>query len=105
MKIPTVENFGQTLGAVKVSEPVPVVSDRGSNWQRVMERVFTNLGAQELQVDLGKLQSAIVRGVKFSPQDLIVYQIKASEFGLRVELVTKLSEALMTCMRRFQNTQ
>ena len=55
--------------------------------------------------EITQLQQAILKGEKISAQQLIYYQIKAGQFNLQVELISKVSDAALTTLRKFQNSQ
>ena len=53
--------------------------------------------------ELGELQNKILSSKVISPQELLLYQVKASQFGLGVELVSKIAESFSVSVRKFQN--
>ncbi len=55
--------------------------------------------------DLAALRRKVLTAKSVSPGDLILYQVKASEFGLGVELVSKVAESMATTVRKFQSNQ
>lgn len=55
--------------------------------------------------ELGQMKAKALQGAKLSARDLILYQIKAAEFGLGVELVSKVAESVSVTVRKFQNNQ
>ena len=61
--------------------------------------------ADDVYTGLVRMQERILGGEYIKPNELIVYQIKAGEFNLRVELASKVAESVMTTFRKFQNTQ
>ena len=58
--------------------------------------------SRDLHQELVSLQEGILSGRKFTPQELLLYQIKASEFGMEVEMISKLGETLTSTLRRFE---
>ena len=59
----------------------------------------------DLHQELLQVRSKLINGAEFSPRELLLYQIRAGEFGLQVEMVSKLSEAAMSTVRKFQHGQ
>lgn len=64
-----------------------------------------DLLGSNLQHDLQALQDKVLGGQAVSGRELISYQIRAQEFGLRVELLTKLADAGLHTVRRLQQGQ
>lgn len=54
---------------------------------------------------LAEQREQLIRGVAISPRELIAYQIRAGEFGLQVELVSKIADGVLSTARRLQNSQ
>lgn len=50
-------------------------------------------------------REAILSGKNFNPQQLISYQILASEIGVKVELLSKIAEGVMSTARKLQSNQ
>jgi len=59
------------------------------------------LGARALAAQRERL----LRGGAISARELIAYQIKAGEFGLHVELISKVADGVLSTVRRLQNSQ
>ena len=53
--------------------------------------------------ELLKLREGLAAGKTFTPHELLRYQITASNFGLRVELVSKLADGLLTTVKKLQS--
>jgi len=45
----------------------------------------------------------VASGHNFVPRELLLYQIKASQLHLQVELVSKAAESMLATVRKFQN--
>ena len=78
---------------------------QGGRFEQVLQAKLDGL-SQLLGGDanqLQKIEAGIMRGQKLSAPELLVYQIKAGQFGLRVELVSKLAESLAGSWRRLQS--
>ena len=58
-----------------------------------------------LYSDIQRLQQQVMSGKSLSSQELITYQIKAHQFGLQVELVSKVAESAVSSLKRLQNPQ
>lgn len=71
--------------------------------QQVREHDTTQ--PKDFHAELQGLYQRMEAGQKLQPQELLVYQIKAGEYHLKVELVSKAGEAVQGTLRRFQNGQ
>ncbi len=88
-----------------MASPVKPVStqaqDSKVSFKDVMNRVDGGtLG--KLQQELNTFTQGVMNGKVFSPKDLIVYQIKAGQFGLGVELVSKLAESVSSTVKKLE---
>lgn len=63
----------------------------------------TDLWSNSLHKELVNFQQMVQSGKHLSPQQLLVYQIKAGQFGIRVELISKVAESVNATTRRFQS--
>ena len=63
------------------------------------EKVWSGLISSESFRDLRNLQNKILHSQLISPKDLILYQIKSSQFGLGIELVSKVAESVSASIR------
>lgn len=59
----------------------------------------------DFHTELQGLYQRIERGRMPGTQELLLYQIRAGEFHLKVELAAKAAETLLSAARRFQNPQ
>jgi len=64
-----------------------------------------SLTGDSLHKELLHFKEQILSGKTFSPKELLVYQIRASEFNLRVELLAKIADALLATTRKLQSGQ
>ncbi|MCB0338506.1 MAG: hypothetical protein KDD53_02830 [Bdellovibrionales bacterium] len=55
-----------------------------------------------LSQDLSKVRQAIVDGKMLNSRDLLLYQIRASNFHLRVEMASKVAESFSATVRKLQ---
>jgi len=56
-----------------------------------------------LHTQLVQLQHKVAGGAPFTPRDLLLYQIRAGQLHLQVELVSKAAESMLATVRKFQN--
>lgn len=59
----------------------------------------------DLVPQLRKLEQSVVSGQKIPPEQLLALQIRAGDLGMRVELVSKMAESLISTFKRLQNPQ
>jgi len=59
--------------------------------------------ANGLHKELKAIQEKALEGGAFQARELLLYQIKAGEFNLRVELVSKVAESLLGTLRKLQS--
>ena len=60
---------------------------------------------QELHTSLSELRRAILQRKELSSRELLLYQMRAADLALRVELTAKAADGLVATMRRLQNPQ
>jgi hypothetical protein len=94
------------IGAVQSSQLVTAISGNGAtpqtSFKDVMKSVAKAGDLGGLQKDLNLFSQSVMAGKKFNPQDLIVYQMKAGQFGLGVELVSKVAESASATLRKLE---
>ena len=56
----------------------------------------------DLYQDLVRMQQQILSSKSVPAKDLILYQIKTAQFGLHVELLSKIGESALSTIRKFQ---
>ena len=59
--------------------------------------------SNSLHKELGALQQKALGGGAFDARELLLYQIKAGQFNMRVELVSKVAESLLGTLRKLQS--
>ena len=59
----------------------------------------------DLHLELERMRERLLTARSFTPQELLAWQIRAGQFGLRVELISKVAEGIMGAARRLQNPQ
>lgn len=67
------------------------------------EGVWSLVANPALFRELTALQQRVLQSKTIEPRDLLIYQVKASQFGLGIELLSKLAEAVSSSIRKFQN--
>ena len=55
--------------------------------------------------EIQALQQKVLNSNQLSPRDLLIYQIKVSQFGLHTELISKVAESASATMKKLQNGQ
>jgi hypothetical protein len=60
---------------------------------------------QSLHEDLVKMQAQVLKGGSMPARDLLLYQVRVGELNLRIELMSKLADSLLTTCRKLQNGQ
>jgi hypothetical protein len=88
-------------GPAAVSQVVNKAEPAKQTFKEVMSQVDTNT-LNSLQRDLNNFSQGIMSGKTYSSKDLIVYQIKAGQFGLGVELVSKLAESVSSTVKKLE---
>jgi hypothetical protein len=79
----------------------------GANFRKVQQalRSVENETGNSIFTEVAAIQKRILDGKKLSTQELLVYQIKANQFGLHVELVSKVAESSLSTLKRLQSPQ
>ena len=87
-------------------KPTPAIDQPKLTFTEVLQGVRKSAETKtDLHAEIRELQQLLLSGRKIPPEKLLVYQIKAGQYGMRVELVTKLAESMLATVRRFQNSQ
>lgn len=106
MKVSSLASPPVNVRIDKAIEPKIHELQSNQSFEQVLQQTrsaIENLIGGRLGSGFNQLDGAIKKGFKLSPQELIIYQVRAGEFGLRVELVSKMAESLMSGVRKFQN--
>ena len=97
------------IGSVQ-SEKLSVTSVNGevaTRFQDVLERAVQQkttpaaIPRDPFQA-MGQLSTRLLRKEAISPRELLLYQMRAGEFGVRVELASKVAESFNTALRKLQ---
>ena len=96
--------------AVSGSKSLKAPTPGGKSFQHTLEQVKSAPALpSEKRVDtyekLIQFREAILSGKTFAPQQLISYQILASELGIKVEMISKVAEGAMSAARKLQSNQ
>lgn len=87
-------------GIKNIPNPTEVSKESFSG---VLNRVSEQSGdLKTLQKDLKSFTEGIIQGKAYSPRELLFYQIKASQFGLGVELISKVGESASATLRKLE---
>lgn len=95
---PTIQSSIAVPNTIKAEES-------GQTFKEIMNSLQREASNSSQIKEFRELDAKLQRGGAISPRELISYQIKISEFGLRVELVSKLAESLSSTVRRLQSGQ
>lgn len=61
--------------------------------------------SSDIYRSIQQFQSSVIAGREISPKELLVFQMRASQFGVHVELLSKVAESSLSSLRRLQQTQ
>lgn len=87
-----------TIGKQQMQLQTPTKPSGGKDFKEVMNKV-------DLHSELQQMQKDLISGKSFAPHELIHYQVKANQFHLRVEMLSKASEGILAGVRKFQQGQ
>ena len=85
-----------------------------ANVQKTFEHVRSELSppvkpaeifGPEMSRQIDRVAEAAISGKEISPRELLAFQIRAGQFGLRVELISKMAESGISTLKRLQNPQ
>ena len=101
----SIQGVGGGLPSLK---GVPPAAPSGKSFQDALLQNKQGLPAlmwpnSDLHRQMAQLQHKVEAGYNFAPRELLLYQIKASQLHLQVELVSKAAESLLATARKFQN--
>lgn len=85
-------------------------SKAGVSFQQVLEKTKAADNVPQVKsgdafAEIQAMQKSIMSAKELSGKDLILYQIKAGQFNLRVEMLSKVAEGVVGTFRKFQNPQ
>ena len=110
MSLAGVNNLTQSINTATVQQKQSPQGSGGVSFKQTLEGVRNNismdaLAGVDIQRDMRQLQADLVSGRKISAPELLLYQIRIGQFGLRVELMSKVAEGLLSTVRKFQQGQ
>lgn len=85
------------ISAKAPSLPDKIVISEGNRPESLGDKLWQGLDS------MLKTEDLMNPGNNFSPKELLLLQVKASSYHLRVELVSKAAESLLATVRKFQN--
>lgn len=95
-----------TKSAPKIELPA---KPQNTNFQDILvqqkDKAPGNAQIKDPFKEIQEIQKSILNGKELSGKDLILYQIKTGHFSMRVELVSKVAEAAVSTVKKFQNPQ
>ncbi|MCB0337337.1 MAG: hypothetical protein KDD62_13565 [Bdellovibrionales bacterium] len=62
-------------------------------------------GKEDYHSQIVQLEQAMLAGRSLKPNELLMHQIRAQQFHLKVELASKAAESLLTTVRKLQSPQ
>ena len=71
------------------------------NFAEMLEK----MGSNDPHLEVLNMQKKITEGKQLGFQELLLYQIKVSQLGLRTELLSKVCEGMLSTAKRLQNQQ
>lgn len=74
-------------------------------FETIRSAAFGDSGGMSLHSELSAFSDKILSGKAVPLADLMVYQIRAGQFGMRVELFSKLADSMLATMRKLQQPQ
>jgi hypothetical protein len=86
--------------AAEVFKPKQASGVSGKEFKEVLEGLK---GKGDPFLEIQKMSHDLLTKKDPSAQELILYQIKAQQFGLRVELVSKVAESAGNTFKKLQN--
>ncbi len=91
------------INAGKPSVAGPASPGNKVKFDSLMDKLRVKGG--DLHAEMVQFRDKIVQGKEFNHQELLYYQVRAGEFGMKVELYSKLAESLSSTLKRFQQGQ
>ncbi|MDZ4786194.1 MAG: hypothetical protein SGJ02_08975 [bacterium] len=98
-QISGLKNSVNVLSSKAVAEIVAPSKVEGKSFGDIFNKASNT---QDIHKDLIRLTNAMLSGKNLSPQELLFYQIRAGQFGLQVELLSKLGESLSATVKKLE---
>ena len=95
------------LGGPQLSPSGPKSTPKtsGPSFEEVLNQATPKSFGLNIHAELLRVERAVASGQGLPLPDLINLQIKAGQFGLRVELLSKVAESATTTLRKLQSGQ
>ncbi|NLF24907.1 MAG: hypothetical protein GX589_04520 [Deltaproteobacteria bacterium] len=99
---------GSGGSALRQGGALTVEAPGGKSFKETLQKTKESLStlvwpSANLHQQIVQLQHRVASGHNFVPRELLLYQIKASQLHLQVELVSKAAESMLATVRKFQN--
>lgn len=82
-------------------------AQKSPDFGQVLSQIQQDIGPAKVSADpfaaMRELTQRIESGTRISSKELLLYQIRAGEYGMRVELVSKLADSANSSLKRLQN--
>jgi hypothetical protein len=105
MKISGITGVGSTLPQQDMAQKANGTFAEVRAQLAVKDKGIEALFGGDLIPQLRKLEHSVTTGQKIPPEQLLALQIRTGELGMRVELVSKMAESLISTFKRLQNPQ
>lgn len=83
------------------------MTQKGPDFGQVLAQIRQDTQSAQVSRDpfaaMRELTQKIESGTSISSKELLLYQIRAGEYGMRVELVSKLADSANSSLKRLQN--
>ena len=96
------------ISAISGKTAVPTAGTPGTGFSGILDKIIKKAELNGISGDakgLAGMQKILEQGKTFSPNELVLFQVKASKLHLRVELVSKSAETVHATARRLQQGQ
>ncbi len=90
-----------TVRLPQISENKTIANGEGARFGQVMDELRGK--SRDPYIELKSLKEKLLGGAEIPPKELLLYQIRASEYGLKVELVSKVGESLSASLKKLQS--
>src|SRR5262249_16068167 len=105
MEMDAISGIGK-LSGVTPKMPAPALPlNSGKSFKEIKSALNVGKPEGDLFTQIEKAKNGILSGKELSQKDLLLYQKNAQEMGMRVELLSKVSESMLSAARKFQNPQ
>lgn len=88
-----------------IVDPSIVSEIKRQSFSEILQQKFDSVvGAKQFD-EVRRFEHIIKDSGELKPRELIMYQVQASQFGLRVELLSRVGESLLNMAKKFQQAQ